>query len=748
MLGRVDGHARERYRTAAADRDHVHLRHIQRVQGAPPPVRVGVVGGVEQPRLDGDGGARQGLHEGCLEVGQGDFDIERDIVAARHQFQHLHSLLRFIIEHLAELDAAAVKSEAAHFVGGGGLAFGRHRRVGECQLALRRAEGLGVVAVVKRATVVAAEGGSVGDVGLVWGQGDIGGGGVEAVDESAGAVAPAYEAAAEGGAVGGEQPSVEDAAADGERAVVDCHDAAMRAVAALAAVDDDAAAAVADADGAPLAAGEAAGEFIGGVDVAVHMEAVDDGAVLEVAEGCGVFLSEGALGSAVGDGQRVALAVEGAHEVVVVAARHARDADVGGQPNRLADETVVGGVVLQGIAEIIPFRGVVDDVFRHRVDDDIGIGHGEGINPVGEGDFRCRAAFGGVGGDDGEAFGDREGEVEAHLVSVAGVKRTVIHDARAVAGDAADVIFGGITGHLHEDTFDRGDAVGLLALRRAKRLGVVAVVKCAAVVAAEGGSGVDAGLAWAQGNLGGGIEAVADGDGAVVIAYEAGTKGGAVGGEQTAVEDAAIDGERVVVDCHDATVGAVALFAAVDDDTAAAVADADGAILAAGDAAGEFVGGVDVSVHMEAVDVGAVLEVAEGRGVFLSDGVFGSAVGNGQRVDLAVEGTHEVVVVAARHAGDGDVGGEFHGLADETVVGVVVLQGVAEIIPFRGVVDEVFRHHIDDNIGVGHGEGIDPVDRGEFRCRSAFGGIGGGDGEAFGNREGETHLVAVAGVKS
>ena len=292
--------------------------------------------------------------------------------------------------------------------------------------------------------------------------------------------------------------------------------------------------------------------------------------------------------------------------------------------------------------------------------------------------------------------------------------------------------------------------MGQLALRRTKGLGVVAVVKRAAVVAAEGGSAGDAGLAWGQGDVGGGgVEAVAEGDGAVVIAYEAAAEGGAVGGEQTAVEDAAIDGERVVVDCHDAAVGAVALFAAVDDDAAAAVADRDGAPQAAGEAAGVLFGGVDVAVHMEVADDGAVLEVAEGRRIFLSDGVFGASVGEGQRVALAVEGAHEVVGAAARHTGDLDVGGEPHGLADKVVVGVVILQGVAEIIPFRGVVDDVFRHRVDDDIGIGHGEGIDPVDRGEFRCRAAFGGVGGGDdGEAFWSCEVEAHLVFVASVKS
>ena len=158
-----------------------------------------------------------------------------------------------------------------------------------------------------------------------------------------------------------------------------------------------------------------------------------------------------------------------------------------------------------------------------------------------------------------------------------------------------------------------------------------------------------------------------------MVAYQTAAEGGAVGGELTAVEDAAAQGEYTALGGHDAAVGAVAVDAAVDDDAAAAVADPNGAVLAANDAAGVFVGGIDVAVYMKAVDVGTVLHVAERRGVLLAEGTLGGAEGEGQRVALSVEGAHEVVVAAARHAGDGDVGAEFHRPVDEAVVGAVVL---------------------------------------------------------------------------
>ena len=77
------------------------------------------------------------------------------------------------------------------------------------------------------------------------------------------------------------------------------------------------------------------------------------------------------------------------------------------------------------------------------------------------------------------------------------------------------------------------------------------------------------------------------------------------------------------------------------------------------------------------------------------------------------------MAVAARHAADGDVGAEADGLAAEAVVGVVVLQGVAEDVPALGGLDGVLGARVvDGEVGgvdadgggdggvvvVGHGE--------------------------------------------
>ena len=90
-----------------------------------------------------------------------------------------------------------------------------------------------------------------------------------------------------------------------------------------------------------------------------------------------------------------------------------------------------------------------------------------------------------------------------------------------------------------------------------------------------------------------------------------------------------------------------------------------------------------------------------------------------KRVAPAVERAAEVMAAAAGHAGDGDVGAEADGLAAEAVVGVVVLQGVAEDVPALGGLDGVLGARVvDGEVGgvdadgggdggvvvVGHGE--------------------------------------------
>ena len=153
--------------------------------------------------------------------------------------------------------------------------------------------------------------------------------------------------------------------------------------------------------------------------------------------------------------------------------------------------------------------------------------------------------------------------------------------------------------------------------------------------------------------------------------------------------------------------GAVALNAALDGDARAAVADGDGAKLLGDDACGVLVGSRDSAGDVQVLNHAAIFHVTERRGVFLGEGFVSGAVGDGERVALAVEGAHEVVVAAARHAGDGDVLCEQHGLADEAVVNVVVLQGVAEKLPVVSGVDGVVRPYRHDGHILGrHGEGV------------------------------------------
>ena len=66
------------------------------------------------------------------------------------------------------------------------------------------------------------------------------------------------------------------------------------------------------------------------------------------------------------------------------------------------------------------------------------------------------------------------------------------------------------------------------------------------------------------------------------------------------------------------------------------------------------------------------------------------AVVEGERMTVAVKRSAEVVLtVTRRYTADGDVRAEFDGLAAETVIGVIVVQTVAENLPARRVVNRV-----------------------------------------------------------
>ena len=97
--------------------------------------------------------------------------------------------------------------------------------------------------------------------------------------------------------------------------------------------------------------------------------------------------------------------------------------------------------------------------------------------------------------------------------------------------------------------------------------------------------------------------------------------------------------------------GAVAIDAAVDDDTRATVLDGDSAVLVGDEACSKLVRGLDGAGDAQVLN-GGVLHILEGRGIFSASGVV-----EGQRLLVAVECASELVALAARHAADGDVVG-------------------------------------------------------------------------------------------
>ena len=560
----------------------------------------------------------------------------------------------------------------------------------------------------------------------------------------------------------------------------------------VAGVDGDAAGAVLDGERAPAGADDAAGVVLGGGDGAGNVKVADGGRAIVCVAGVGLGGADvaergGVVVVAVAadvDGQRVAPAVEGAAEVVAVLARHAgngvlRRANVASQLHGLAAEAVVGAVVVEGVAEHVPARGGVDGVLGaggvdgevrrvgrpfdryHRVI----VGHGE--RRAAE---RARAdgvavfvhiARGHVGGVVGER--------QAHGVVIAVVERRAVvggEPAAAVGGDAAEVVGRRVAGEgdgLDADVRARRDGVRLLALGRAERPGVVAVGDVGDAVRAaahEGGALRGAYPRLAVSGGGGGVEGVLDCDGGsaavVAVAHEAGAVVGGLcaSGEQLAVEEAALDGERGVLLAHghEAAVGAVAVVAAevaADGDAAVAVLDGGGAVLVGDESGGVLGRGLDGAADAEVLNLSAD-HVEEGGGI-----VLGGAVVDGQRLAPAVERAGEVVAARARHAGDGDVVAELHGLAAEAVVGRVVLQGVAEHVPARGGVDGVLVAALrevgrvgspcsrDADVLFGHGE------RGAVDGR-AIDGVGvedvavGGSGRAAKGDGGAAGVVVIA----
>ena len=173
--------------------------------------------------------------------------------------------------------------------------------------------------------------------------------------------APAHKTAAAAGA--GDDGA---ALAVGERdgVLAEAHEAAHPV---FCGVDFDRARAALDGDAAKEVADESshagvAGACVGSVDMSVDVEVDELGAARHLYEGGYELGIDGGLGGAVVECQRFVVAIEGACEGVVAAARHLRHADVGTEFHGLATEVVVGFVVLQGVAKQTPASGGVDGV--------------------------------------------------------------------------------------------------------------------------------------------------------------------------------------------------------------------------------------------------------------------------------------------------------------------------------------------------------------------------------------------------
>ena len=173
------------------------------------------------------------------------------------------------------------------------------------------------------------------------------------------AVVQAHEAAAAVGAVVRQQTAGEDAARDGNIAVRIGHEAAVGAVAVLAAMDDGADVAVGERCLAVRPCHKSGSELPGGVDVARHPQVPDDG-ILDVAERGAVFLVEGTLCRAFREGQRFIVTQESALEGVGLAnAHHGRYADVARQ---LHEQAVEADAVADKQGEDVPVGYAADDV--------------------------------------------------------------------------------------------------------------------------------------------------------------------------------------------------------------------------------------------------------------------------------------------------------------------------------------------------------------------------------------------------
>ena len=223
-------------------------------------------------------------------------------------------------------------------------------------LALRVAEGLGVVAVGD-VGAVAGEGGAV--VVFVGFNGMLAFGDgcwcIEAVADIDRAAAPAYEAAAIVGQIRyGANHAVEQATLNGDRAAAGGGESAVVAVADDTADDGDAAAAVADGYVIVVPAYESRSAFVGGGDGARGVQARNR-CPADIAERSGVFAHADNV-----DVERIVVAVEMAAEGVVARAHHRRDADAGAQLEVLVAIALAGSDIA---SEVEPASRRGDDIW-------------------------------------------------------------------------------------------------------------------------------------------------------------------------------------------------------------------------------------------------------------------------------------------------------------------------------------------------------------------------------------------------
>ena len=138
--------------------------------------------------------------------------------------------------------------------------------------------------------------------------------------------------------------------------------------------------------------------------------------------------------------------------------------------------------------------------------------------------------------------------------------------------------------------------------------------------------------------------------------------------------------------CYKTTVAVITIIVItpiVDNGADAAVDDIGCSITASNKSASVISVGVDVALHLEALD-GSILDVAE-RGAIVR--APRSGIVKSQRLAVAEEGALErVAFTRANHRLDADVLVQFHILSAE---GITNADGIGEVVPLFSVADDV-----------------------------------------------------------